>query len=123
MTMSGGEHELAASLEQRSRENPERFAALAFRLPDPMPPSYFEAILRGVAQSPCYDAADQRDTAFASGLILRCHALPRQFPADDISAGSSSAEAALPGRTIFSTLCLVCGARPKPHARDLEAGA
>ena len=41
-----------------------------------MPASYFEAILRGVAQSPHYDTAERRNTTLASDLILRCHALP-----------------------------------------------
>ena len=75
-TMSGGEQELARSLEQRTRESPERFATLAHRLPDSMPTSYFEAILRGVAQSPHYDTAEKRNTTLASDFILRCHALP-----------------------------------------------
>jgi hypothetical protein len=49
--MSGGERELCQFLEARAKAAPRRFAALAERMPDDLPASYFEAILLGVAGS------------------------------------------------------------------------
>jgi hypothetical protein len=47
--MSGGERGLCQSLEARAKAEPRRFAALTEHMPDDLPASYFEAVLRGVA--------------------------------------------------------------------------
>jgi hypothetical protein len=73
--LAGGELELARSLEQRTFGSPKRFAALAQQMPDDLPASYFEAILRGVAESG-YKDPSLRDPALATTLIQRIHSLP-----------------------------------------------
>ena len=73
--LAGGELELARSLEQRTFASPKRFAALAQKMPDVLPASYFESILRGVAESGHKDAS-LRDPELATALIRRVHSLP-----------------------------------------------
>jgi hypothetical protein len=67
----GGARQLASVLEARAKAEPERFAALASRMPDDTNVSYFEAILRGVVDS---DGGPSYHRTMA--LLLRCHALP-----------------------------------------------
>jgi len=74
-SLAGGELELARSLEQRTFASPKRFASLAQKMPDDLPSSYFESILRGVAESGHKDAS-LRDPELATGLIRRVHSLP-----------------------------------------------
>jgi hypothetical protein len=74
-SLAGGELELARSLEQRTLESPKRFAALAQQMPDSLPASYFESILRGVAESGHRDAS-LKDPEFGTALIRRVHSLP-----------------------------------------------
>jgi hypothetical protein len=73
--LAGGELELARSLEQRTFASPKRFAALAQKMPDDLPSSYFESVLRGVAESGHKDAS-LRDPELATALIRRVHSLP-----------------------------------------------
>lgn len=73
--LAGGELELARSLEQRTFESPKRFAALAELMPDDLPASYFESILRGVAESG-HKEASLREPELATALIRRVHSLP-----------------------------------------------
>lgn len=47
----GGAHELSGVLERRTKEDPERFARLALRLPDDTHHYYFDAVLRGIAEA------------------------------------------------------------------------
>jgi hypothetical protein len=73
--LAGGELELAQSLKQRAFESPMRFGALAQRMPDDLPASYFESILHGVAESG-YKDPSLRDPELATPLIRRIHTLP-----------------------------------------------
>jgi hypothetical protein len=73
--LAGGELELARSLERRTFESPKRFAALAELMPDDLPASYFESILRGVAESG-HKEASLREPELATALIRRVHSLP-----------------------------------------------
>ena len=73
--LAGGELELARSLEQRTFASPRRFAALAQKMPDDLPSSYFESILRGVTESGHKDSS-LRDPELATALIRRVHSLP-----------------------------------------------
>jgi hypothetical protein len=74
-SLAGGELELARSLEQRTFASPKRFAALAQKMPDDFSSSYFESILRGVAESGHRDTS-LRDPELATALIQRVHSLP-----------------------------------------------
>jgi hypothetical protein len=76
---SGGEHELVGSLQARAKIEPERFASLAERMPDDLPASYFDAILRGVAD--CLSEEEAASAGIISqakvvSLVRRVHALP-----------------------------------------------
>lgn len=67
----GGAHQLSFQLEARAVEDPVRFAKLATTLPDNTDPRYFDAILRGVADSEIDIPLEQ-----VEALLVRCHALP-----------------------------------------------
>ncbi|HWM89563.1 MAG TPA: hypothetical protein VN493_02225 [Thermoanaerobaculia bacterium] len=85
---SGGMDALAYSLQNRTRTYPGRFVALAERMPDDLPTSYFEAILRGVADhlagkneaSPPMITLEQ-----VTSLVRRVHALPGPPGGQDIA--------------------------------------
>ena len=62
---SGGERQLAQALERYAKADPVRFVMLAMRMSDDLPASYFDAILRGVA-----DCLSQ-DTSVAPRIDLR----------------------------------------------------
>ena len=47
---SGGELQLARDLESRTKEDPIRFATLATRMENELPATYFDAIIRGIAE-------------------------------------------------------------------------
>lgn len=47
----GGAHELSGVLERRTKEDPERFAHMALRVPDDTHHYYFDAVLRGIAEA------------------------------------------------------------------------
>ena len=65
----GSAHELSQRLEAQTKEDPHRFANLVHRIPDDSNPSYFEAILRGLA------GADI-DMETVVPACLRCHRIP-----------------------------------------------
>jgi hypothetical protein len=77
--MSGGEMGLGQSLEARAKAEPRRFASLTEQMPDDLPASYFEAVLRGVAA-----CAPQKEEALPPpitaeelvALVRRAHKLP-----------------------------------------------
>ena len=71
--MIGGARQLSTVLENRTKENPTRFAQLITRIPDDANIAYFDAILRGLGQS-------EKDFPLeaAVGAVERCHALPGQ---------------------------------------------
>jgi hypothetical protein len=60
-------------LEARAKQDPERFARLASKLPDDAQVAYFDAVLRGVA-----DAETAIPIEETEALIVRCHALPNR---------------------------------------------
>jgi hypothetical protein len=74
--LSGGEHELALAIQSNAQTNPGRFAALALKMSDDMPGSFFDAIIRGIA-------GNTKGTAEPGGLnlgeaarmIIRVHGL------------------------------------------------
>lgn len=49
ISKSGGERELANSLEEKTKTEPQRFLMLSARMPLSLPSSYFDAIIRGLA--------------------------------------------------------------------------
>jgi hypothetical protein len=65
----GGAGQLAGVMEGLARQNPVRFAELACRFPDGVNVTYFEAVLRGVADA-------ELDPQLALRLCKRCHDLP-----------------------------------------------
>ena len=67
----GGAHELSQLLQNQTREDPNRFANLVHRIPDNSNPSYFEAILLGLA-GPDMDT----DMETVVQACLRCHNIP-----------------------------------------------
>ncbi len=75
---SGGEHELAQSLESRTKSDPKRFVALTEKIPSDVSPSYFDAILRGVAALTPADVSAATGLTFGEviELVERAHALP-----------------------------------------------
>jgi hypothetical protein len=78
--LSGGEYELAFSLQQQALVDPVRFASLATRMEDALPSSYFDALLRGVANS--FERTEPAKTKItldqAAVLIRRVHAIPQR---------------------------------------------
>jgi hypothetical protein len=79
ISSAGGEHQLAISLMSHAQAEPARFAALAKKMPDDFPASYFEAILNGIAasldtQPPSVDHKAKPDQLAA--LVCRVHSLP-----------------------------------------------
>lgn len=77
---SGGEYQLAQSLEAKTKANPSRFVALSARMPTTFPTSYFDAVLRGVAGSwsPDGPAAPSVSVPDVVALVERAHALPER---------------------------------------------
>lgn len=78
---SGGERELAGSLQARAKAEPSRFAALAQRMPEGLPATYFEAIIRGVADRAPANADGQLVASSCEqviSLVRRAHALPNR---------------------------------------------
>ncbi|HET7054263.1 MAG TPA: hypothetical protein VFI09_10160 [Solirubrobacterales bacterium] len=69
--MVGGARQLSTVFENRTKEDPTRFARLITRIPDEANIAYFDAILRGLGQS-------EKDFPLeaAVGAVERCHALP-----------------------------------------------
>lgn len=67
--LKGGAHELSGVLEAEVKKEPDRFAKLALRLPANTNPSYFDAVLRGVA-----DASVETETLLE--LCRKCHSVP-----------------------------------------------
>jgi hypothetical protein len=75
----GGEHQLAAALEGQAQRSPKRFLQLALQLPDSLPSSYFDAILRGIAatvQTPSATLSKAPSLEDLDALIKRLHGLP-----------------------------------------------
>jgi len=75
---SGGERELARSLESRTKADPKRFVALGARMPTTLPGVYFDALLMGVASTSPPGGSDATPLALSDlvALIERAHALP-----------------------------------------------
>lgn len=75
--LSGGEEELARSLEKQAQKAPVRFAALAEQMPDDFPSTYFDAILSGVQEN---ISSPERAISLEQlcTLILRVHGLPQR---------------------------------------------
>ena len=71
LLLKGGARELSRLLETQTKEDPGRFAHLAHRMHDDANPSYFEAILRGIAES-------ELDMEEVVRVCLRCHEIPGQ---------------------------------------------
>ena len=67
--LGGGAHELSRLLQNQTREDPNRFANLVHRIPDDSNPSYFEAILLGLA-------GPGMDLETVVQACLRCHKIP-----------------------------------------------
>ncbi len=68
-TLVGGVLRVSAQLERRVKEEPARFAALVQAFPDDAHAGYFDAVLRGIAESPL-------DTPTVLKVCRRCHSLP-----------------------------------------------
>lgn len=75
---SGGERQLAQSLESMTKAQPKRFAALTQRMSVGLPASYFDAILQGLAATESSVEASGNGVTLsdAVSLIVRIHALP-----------------------------------------------
>lgn len=77
---SGGEYQLAQALEERTKADPKRFVNLAVRMPNDFPPSYFDAIVHGVANANSPDASAGEAIAArleeVVRLLERVHELP-----------------------------------------------
>lgn len=67
----GGVAQLANVLQAEANSDPSRFAEFASLLPDSADPRYFEAILRGVAESDAVLPVEE-----VEALLSRCHRLP-----------------------------------------------
>ena len=65
----GGARQLSQLLQNQTREDPNRFANLVHRIPDNSNPSYFEAILLGLA-------GPDMDMETVVQACLRCHKIP-----------------------------------------------
>ena len=79
LSLSGGEHQLAIGLMSYAEKDPARFAALAAKMSDALPESYFEAIIRGIAGSldrSKHQNSPQISADQAAALVRRVHALP-----------------------------------------------
>ena len=68
---AGGARELASILENQVKKDPERFVILMHRFPDNLNSSYFDAVLRGIAE-----VGLDVETAFH--VCQYCHQLPQQ---------------------------------------------
>jgi hypothetical protein len=68
-TLVGGVLRVSAQLERRVKEEPARFAALVQAFPYDAHAGYFDAVLRGIAESPL-------DMQTVLKVCMRCHALP-----------------------------------------------
>lgn len=77
---SGGERQLAQALESSVKADPKRFIALAVKMPANLPGSYFDAILRGIADTPPPD--DSNESALSVSdvvpLVQKVHTLPKR---------------------------------------------
>lgn len=69
-SLRGGAEELSRELEERTKDDPARFAALSERVPDTANSAYFDAILRGIA------GAGEVETESVFRVCCRCHNLP-----------------------------------------------
>lgn len=67
--LKGGAHELSGVLEAEVKKDSERFAQLALHLPNDTNSSYFDAVLRGVAEVGV-------ETETLLKLCRKCHSLP-----------------------------------------------
>ncbi|GAB1543373.1 hypothetical protein NUACC21_60470 [Scytonema sp. NUACC21] len=67
----GGAHQLSSLLESQVKKQPARFASLIWRFPDNANSSYFDAVLRGIAE-----VGLDVETAFR--VCQRCHQLPQR---------------------------------------------
>lgn len=75
--VSGGEYQLAPSLQSRTKMAPQRFAALTKRMGDDLPAIYFDAIIRGIVDA--RNSKDTRDTITiedAAAVLRTVHKLP-----------------------------------------------
>jgi hypothetical protein len=74
---SGGEYELARSLELKTKADPRRFVALSVNMPTNLPAVYFEAIIRGVAATAPPDGSKAPAVSLLDvvAFVERAHAL------------------------------------------------
>lgn len=77
---SGGEQQLANSLQDQSKNDPVRFIALAEQMADDLPSSYFDGILLGVANTstPNATAKSSPNLDQMVSLIRRVHRIPNK---------------------------------------------
>jgi hypothetical protein len=69
--LTGGAHQLSSLLESQVKKEPARFASLIWRFPDHANSSYFDAVLRGIAEVGL-------DVETALRVCQRCHLLPQR---------------------------------------------
>jgi hypothetical protein len=75
--LSGGEHELALALEGRTKADPARFAAIAHRIPDEFPASYYDALIMGLGDRAAHKTGKSTVSIDqVAAVIRRVHALP-----------------------------------------------
>ncbi|WP_148314482.1 ATP-binding protein [Sorangium cellulosum] len=77
--LSGGERELAHSLEMQVKANPIRYIRLAERMSDDLPHAYFDAIVSGVVDCASVEKDEGVTVAILDAvvsLVRRVHALP-----------------------------------------------
>jgi len=77
---SGGEQQLAHSVQEHSKNDPVRFIGLADQMADDLPSSYFDAILLGVANclSPNVSTKSTPSLDQVVSLVRRVHRLPNK---------------------------------------------
>jgi hypothetical protein len=76
---SGGEIQLAQALGNEAKENPKRFVRLVLRMPNDLPWSYFDSLVRGIAEASRTE--EERSTPSvtlddAMAVMRRVHTLP-----------------------------------------------
>lgn len=75
----GGAAQLSRLLEMQVKREPHRFAELVCQFPDTIHPYYFDAVLRGLAET-------NLDAATALRICQRCHQLPNRPTGRQISS-------------------------------------
>lgn len=102
----GGAHQLSSLLESQAKDEPARFASLIWQFPDNANSSYFDAVLRGIAEV-------DLDVKTAISVCQRCHQLP-QRPCGKSIAWLFQKQASL-SWTISALNILLCYALNDPN--------